>query len=93
MIDDVTKLPKHAVGQATVDSLRCFGVDTSKIVRGGEIVGIYFLEKGASQRDSVCIYDRKCSAIQQAQPKDLDLDSIKDERYNNLVIRFGCDAS
>ena len=54
----VTKLPKHAIGQAAVDSLRYFGVDTSKIVRGGDRVGIYFLEKGASQRGSVCIYDR-----------------------------------
>ena len=52
----VTKLPKHAIGQGAVDSLRYFGVDTSKIVRGGDRVGIYFLEKGASQRGSVCIY-------------------------------------
>ena len=44
----VTKLPKHAIGQAAVDSLRYFGVDTSKIVRGGDRVGIYFLEKGAA---------------------------------------------
>lgn len=72
----VTKLPKHAIGQAAVDSLRYFGVDTSKIVRGGERVGIYYLEKGASQRGSVCIYDRKYSAIQQADVKDFDWDSI-----------------
>ena len=68
----VTKLPEHAIGQAAVDSLRYFGVDTSKIVRGGERVGIYFLEKGASQRGSVCIYDRKYSAIQQAKKEDFD---------------------
>ena len=72
----VTKLPKHAIGQAAVDSLRYFGVDTSKIVRGGERVGIYFLEKGASQRGSVCVYDRKYSAIQQATTADFDWDSI-----------------
>ena len=72
----VTKLPKHAIGQAAVDSLRAFGVDTSKIVRGGERVGIYYLEKGASQRGSVCIYDRAYSAIQQAKPEDFDWDSI-----------------
>ena len=72
----VTKLPKHAIGQAAVDSLRYFGVDTSKIVRGGERVGIYYLEKGASQRGSVCIYDRKYSAIQQADVNDFDWDSI-----------------
>ena len=74
----VTKLPKHAIGQAAVDSLRYFGVDTSKIVRGGDRVGIYFLEKGASQRGSVCIYDRANSAIQQASKEDFDWDSIFD---------------
>ena len=72
----VTKLPKHAIGQAAVDSLRYFGVDTSKIVRGGERIGIYYLEKGASQRGSVCIYDRAYSAIQMAQPEDFDWDDI-----------------
>ncbi|MBR5817565.1 MAG: sugar kinase, partial [Clostridia bacterium] len=46
----VTKLPKHEIGQAAVNSLRKFGVDTSMIVRGGERVGIYYNEKGASQR-------------------------------------------
>lgn len=68
----VTKLPSHAIGQAAVNSLRYFGVDTSKIVRGGERVGIYYLEKGASQRGSVCIYDRKYSSIQQADVNDFD---------------------
>ncbi|MBQ2254491.1 MAG: sugar kinase, partial [Clostridia bacterium] len=72
----VTKLPKHAIGQGAVDSLRYFGVDTSKIVRGGDRVGIYFLEKGASQRGSVCIYDRAHSAIQESSPADFDWDSI-----------------
>lgn len=72
----VTKLPKHAIGQAAVDSLRYFGVDTSKIVRGGDRVGIYYLEKGASQRGSVCIYDRKCSAIAEASASDFDWENI-----------------
>ena len=72
----VTKLPSHAIGQAAVNSLRYFGVDTSKIVRGGDRVGIYFLEKGASQRGSVCIYDRAHSAISEAVPEDFDWDSI-----------------
>ena len=74
----VTKLPEHAIGQAAVNSLRYFGVDTSKIVRGGERVGIYYLEKGASQRGSVCIYDRKYSSIQQAAVDDFDWDDIFD---------------
>ena len=72
----VTKLPTHAIGQAAVNSLRRFGVDTSKIVRGGDRVGIYFNEKGASQRGSVCIYDRAHSAIAQAKPEDFDWDAI-----------------
>ena len=54
----VTKLPAHAIGQCAVNSLRRYGVDTSMIVRGGDRVGIYYNEKGASQRGSVCIYDR-----------------------------------
>lgn len=72
----VTKLPAHAIGQAAVNSLRGFGVGTDDIVRGGERVGIYYLEKGASQRGSVCIYDRANSAIQLARPEDFDWDRI-----------------
>ncbi len=72
----VTKLPRHAVGQAAVDALRYFGVDTGGIVRGGDRVGIYYLEKGASQRGSVCIYDRAHSAIQEACPADFDWAAI-----------------
>ena len=72
----VTKLPAHAIGQAAVNSLRRYGVDISKIVRGGERIGIYFNEKGASQRGSVCIYDRAHSAIQTADPSEFDWDAI-----------------
>lgn len=72
----VTRLPAHSIGQAAVDSLRHFGVDTSKIVRSGDRVGIYYLEKGASQRGSVCIYDRAHSAIQEASRGDFDWDTI-----------------
>jgi len=68
----VTKLPKHEIGQAAVNSLREFGVDTSFIIRGGNRVGIYFLEKGASQRSSKVIYDRVHSAISEAQQSDFD---------------------
>lgn len=66
----VTKIPDHIIGQAAVNSLRRYGVDTSKVVRGGDRLGIYFNEKGASQRNSVCIYDRAHSAIQQASITD-----------------------
>lgn len=72
----VTKLPDHAIGQSAINALRYFGVDTSKVVRGGDRVGIYFLEKGASQRGSVCIYDRAHSAIQEAKSNDFDWDDI-----------------
>jgi 2-dehydro-3-deoxygluconokinase len=74
----VTKLPKHEIGQAAVNKLREFGVDTSKIVRGGDRVGIYFLEKGASQRPSKVIYDRAGSSIATAAASDFDWDAIFD---------------
>ena len=72
----VTKLPKHDIGQGAVNSLRKFGVDTSLITRGGDRVGIYYLEKGASQRASKCIYDRAHSAIAEATPADFDWNKI-----------------
>lgn len=72
----VTKLPSHAIGQAAVNRLRYYGVDISHIVRGGERIGIYYLEKGASQRGSVCIYDRAHSSIQEAAAADFRWDEI-----------------
>ncbi|MDY4676516.1 MAG: sugar kinase [Candidatus Borkfalkiaceae bacterium] len=74
----VTKLPSHEIGQAAVNSLRKFGVDTTKIVRGGARVGIYYCEKGASQRPSKVIYDRAGSAIATASVNDFDWDKIFD---------------
>ena len=72
----VTKLPTHEIGQGAVNYLRRFGVNTSNIVRGGDRVGIYFLEKGASQRPSKVIYDRKGSSISQASKDDFNWDEI-----------------
>jgi 2-dehydro-3-deoxygluconokinase len=72
----VTRLPAHDIGQAAVNTLRQFGVDTAKIVRGGSRVGIYFLEKGASQRASKVIYDRAGSSIATAAEADFDWDAI-----------------
>ena len=72
----VTKLPSHEIGQSAVNSLRRFGVDTSQIVRGGKRVGIYFNERGASQRPSKCIYDRVGSAIAESLPEDFNWDKI-----------------
>lgn len=74
----VTKLPAHEIGQAAVNSLRKFGVDTTKIVRGGDRVGIYYCEKGASQRPSKVIYDRAHSSIATAKKEDFDWDKIFD---------------
>jgi 2-dehydro-3-deoxygluconokinase len=72
----VTKLPTHEIGQMAVNALRKYGVDTSKIARGGERVGIYYCEKGASQRPSKVIYDRAHSSIYTADPSDFNWDEI-----------------
>ncbi len=74
----VTKLPAHEIGQAGVNSLRRFGVKTDFIARGGDRVGIYFLEKGASQRPSKVIYDRAGSSIATASAADFNWDEIFD---------------
>ena len=68
----VTKLPGHEIGQSAVSSLRAKDVDTSFIIRGGDRIGVYYLEKGASQRPSKVIYDRKYSAISMADPAEFD---------------------
>lgn len=74
----VSKLPTHEIGQSAINSLRKFGVDTSFVARGGERVGIYYCEKGASQRPSKVIYDRTGSAIATATGDDFDWDKIFD---------------
>jgi len=68
----VTRLPTHAIGDAAVKALRAEGVRTDAIVRGGQRVGIYFTESGASQRASVVIYDRAHSAVSEMAPGDVD---------------------
>ena len=74
----VSKFPSHAIGEMAVRSLRVEGVSTDKIVRGGERLGIYFIEKGASQRPSKVIYDRKYSSIGMAERSDFDWETILD---------------
>ncbi len=59
----VTRLPTHAIGEAAIRALRAEGVRTEAIVRGGDRLGVYFTEGGASQRPSTVIYDRARSAI------------------------------
>ncbi len=72
----VSKVPKHEIGQAAVNALRENGVDTSYILRGGDRLGIYFLEHGASMRPSKVIYDRAGSSIAKAQANEFDFDEI-----------------
>lgn len=72
----VSKLPTHEIGQSAVNALRQFGVKDDYIARGGNRVGIYYLETGASMRASKVIYDRANSAIAEADPKDFDFDKI-----------------
>lgn len=72
----VTKVPDNPIGQAAVNELRRYGVDTRFIARGGERLGIYFLEKGASQRPSKVVYDRANSSIATAGAEDFDWDKI-----------------
>ncbi len=64
----VTCLPPNEIGQAAVNYLRRFGVDTSHIIMKGERIGIYFLEVGANQRPSKVIYDRAHSAVSEVKP-------------------------
>ena len=72
----VSKLPTHEIGQSAVNALRKYGVHTDHIARGGDRVGIYFLETGASMRPSKVIYDRANSAIAEADVADFDFDAI-----------------
>lgn len=72
----VTKLPCNDVGKAAANSLQYFGVNTSKIIYGSGRMGLYYLEKGVSQRPSKVLYDRAYSAIALAQRNEFDWDKI-----------------
>ena len=72
----VTKLPKHEIGQIAVNAMRRYGVNTDFIARGGDRVGLYYAETGASMRPSKVIYDRAHSAIAEAKPEDFDFDAV-----------------
>ena len=68
----VTRLPANGIGDAVIRALRAEGVRTEAILRGGDRLGVYFTETGASQRASTVIYDRAHSAISQLQPGQVD---------------------
>ena len=72
----VTKLPKHEIGQSALNALRRYGVHTDFIARGGQRLGIYYLESGSAMRPSKVIYDRAGSSIAEASVEDFDFDAI-----------------
>jgi len=72
----VSKVPTHEIGQSAINHLRRYGVKTDYVARGGDRLGIYFLETGASMRPSKVIYDRADSAIAQAKVEEFDFDEI-----------------
>jgi 2-dehydro-3-deoxygluconokinase len=72
----VTKLPDNEIGRCALRKLAMYGVDTSHITFGGERIGLYYLERGASQRPSRIIYDRKHSAFSEASPDEFCWDEI-----------------
>lgn len=72
----VSKVPSHEVGQCAVNALRMYGVDTTHMIRGGKRLGVYYVEKGASQRASKVIYDRADSAIALSCTGEYDWDAI-----------------
>lgn len=74
----VSRVPDNAIGQSAINNLRRYGVDTQFIARGGDRLGIYFLETGVSVRPSQVVYDRSGSSITDVDIKEFDFDAIFD---------------
>jgi 2-dehydro-3-deoxygluconokinase len=72
----VTRLPTHAIGEAALRALRAEGIDTAHVLRGGDRVGIYFAETGASQRASAVVYDRAHSSVSELDPSAVAWDTV-----------------
>lgn len=72
----VTKLPDNTVGHAAASSMQYFGANTDSIIYGKNRMGLYYLEKGVSQRSSSVIYDRTYSEFALSKRKDFDWDKI-----------------
>lgn len=72
----VTRLPEHEIGQAALNAVRKYGVNTDYIARGGDRLGVYYLETGASQRGSKVIYDRADSAVTKIRPEMVDWEAV-----------------
>ncbi len=74
----VSKVPKNPIGECAIAALRKYGVDTKHVAKGGERLGIYFLETGSAMRASNVVYDRAHSSISTAVAEDFDFDKIFD---------------
>ncbi len=74
----VSKVPNNPIGQAAINHLRRYGVDTQYVARGGDRLGIYFLETGASMRASQVVYDRAHASIAEVDASEFDWDKIFD---------------
>ena len=85
----VTKLPDNMISECALATLKKFSVGTDHIAFGGERIGLFYLEKGASQRGSVCIYERACYAIRQAKKEDIDWDNIFEEYIILHCLLYG----
>lgn len=92
----ITKLPDNEIAQCAINHLRQYGVHTEGIVRGGDRIGIYFLEHGASMRPSKVVYDRAKSAIAEAKADDFDFDAIFADadwfHFSGITPALGPDA-
>jgi 2-dehydro-3-deoxygluconokinase len=75
----VTKLPKTEITEAILNKLSQYRVGIERVIHGGERVGLYYLERGASQRPSKIVYDRKYSAVSMASRDDFDWDTILED--------------
>jgi 2-dehydro-3-deoxygluconokinase len=72
----VSKVPNNPLGQSAINHLRRYGVDTQFVARGGNRLGIYFLETGASMRASQVVYDRADASISDVDASEFDFDKI-----------------
>lgn len=103
----VSKLPQHDIAQGAINELRKYGVNTSYIYRGGDRIGIYFLEPGSSMRPSKIIYDRNNSSFANAMPNEFDFDEIMQDadwfhfsgitpalsKNSSEITKYACEAA
>jgi 2-dehydro-3-deoxygluconokinase len=75
----VSRVPEHELGDACLNGIRRFGVRVDHVARGGERLGLLYVEAGAGQRPTKVIYDRGCSSFATSSPQDYDWEHILDE--------------